>query len=232
MPKRVSIPQPSVPVTAVGAGRSSIKGDPAAVGRALRASLQHRGIRTRELAMGVAVLVGSVGLFVAMSGDEPRGVAVLTARTDLKRGTEIDQSMLGSTMVAADADMPYLPAGDASAVIGLISGVDIEQGALMAPSMLEERLPLGSNEALIGLTVGLEGAPSELASGDSVRLILVRDDIEEGRVVTEIESPIVVWSVGVLDDLTELRPVSLRVPLEVAATVAGHDVVRIVKVGV
>jgi len=232
MPKRVSIPQPSVPVTAVGAGRSSIKGDPAAVGRALRASLQHRGIRTRELAMGVAVLVGSVGLFVAMSGDEPRGVAVLTARTDLKRGTEIDQSMLGSTMVAADADMPYLPAGDASAVIGLISGVDIEQGALMAPSMLEERPPLGSNEALIGLTVGLEGAPRELASGDSVRLILVRDDIEKGRVVTEIESPIVVWSVGVLDDLTELRPVSLRVPLEVAATVAGHDVVRIVKVGV
>lgn len=232
MPKRVSVTQPTMSMPVGAVGRSSATSDPAAFGRAVRASLRHRGIRTRELAVGVAILVGSVGLFVAMSSDEPRGVAVLAVRTNLERGTEIDSTMLGATMVSADDDIPYLPAGEAGAVIGLISAVDIEQGALLAPSMLEERSPLGSDEALIGLTIGLDGAPRELAPGDAVRLILVRDDIEEGRVVTSIDSPVVVWSVGVIDDLSELRPVSLRVPLDVAATVAGHDVVRIVKVGV
>jgi len=232
MSRRDSAAQPMVPLPASAIGRTTTTGDPAALGRALRASLRQRGVRVRELAVGVAVLAVSTGLFVAMSSDEPRGVAVLTAKVEIARGAEIDSTMLASTVVAADGDLPYLPVSAADEIIGLMSTVDLEQGALLAPSLLEVRSPLGVNEALVGLTVGLESAPSELAPGDSVRLILVSDDVEDGRVVTEIDSSVVVWSVGVLDDLTELRPVSLRVPLDVAGQVASHELVRIVKVGI
>jgi len=214
-----------------GIPRASAKSDPVAFGRALQSSLRHRGVRLRELAVGTAVLAASVGLFVAMSSDEPGGAVVLVAAVDVARGERIDSKMLGTAVVSSDEDLPYLPVAEADVVAGLLAGVDLPAGTPLLASMLQERSPLGPAEALVGVTVDASKAPIELAAGDRVRLVIVRDDIEDGRVISELDTFAVVWSVGVVDDLDGERSVSLRIPLSAASLIAGHDDVNIVKVG-
>ena len=180
--------------------------------------------------VAVSALVAVV-LFSRAAAREP----VLALAQPVERGQVIASGDLMVVYVATDDPITTMSSEAASGLVGLTAVADLEAGTILTPAHFVSRSLLDAGEGVVGLALSPGEYPTPLlAPGDLVDVV-VTDTGSTDPGVTNVK--VVVTSAEVFD-VAELgtqgeRFVSLRMPAEAAAEVAGAaaaDRVRLVLV--
>lgn len=189
-------------------------------------------VRVPELAIGSAIVCACVvGALLWGSTAEGAGTRVVVASHDLARGHVIEVSDLAAIEIRTDADIALLPSSMADQLVGLQVTTDVAGGAPLTEGQVSSRAPLTGADGLVGVVVAADEAPAGLAPGDRVQVVAVSHE-PDGTVGREtLPTPVDVWDVAAVDEMTGERGVTLRVDLSSAADIVGFDEIHLVKVG-
>jgi len=179
--------------------------------------------RNRPAAIGAALcavvgMLGFVGIWAASSERQP----VLAVARPVKAGDVITADDLAIASIAEDSALAPMPVSARANAVGKTAAVDLTPGALLLEGQLGGAAPVGDREAVVAVEVPLAAAPIDsLHNGDRVQIIKTAkggDPKEElGEVITEGR----VLHVGKGSTSTGSSVVSLAVPQDQAANVAG-----------
>lgn len=203
----------------------------ASLGRAVAEPIRRRGVRVPEVAIGLAVIVGSIAAFVALGGDSDSGRKVLVSSRDLPAGAVVSERDLIAVAVSSSESLAVLPESLAADVIGMRTTNEVQSGTPLSSSLLTDVTPLDASDGLVGIVVGLNQAPVDLFPGDVVSVVVIDRSVEGISTTTALPFDVSVWGVSTPDDLMKERSVTLRVPLSSIESFVGHDEMHLVKVG-
>lgn len=120
---------------------------------------------TAMIAAG-AVVTGY--LFIGVSHREP----VITLTRDVPVGTRLVGVDLATTRVAADANVPVIPAAQARQLVGRFAAVDLRKGTLLAPSQVTTALSPAPGQQVVPVAVKVSEIPARgLGPGDQVLVV-------------------------------------------------------------
>lgn len=132
-----------------------------------------RGRRAGLIATGLLLAIGGAAAAGALAARLDDREPVLIAARDIAAGRQITQGDLAITPVAA-GDVPLVPAGRASEVVGSYASTTIPAGRLLDAAMVTATSPLRTGQAEVGLVVNPGRAPAGgLAAGDRVSIVRV-----------------------------------------------------------
>lgn len=202
----------------------------ASVGANVTNTLQRRGVRIPEFAIGLLIVsVCVIGAFLWQNSGTS-GTPVLVTARNLERGHEIQASDLETITVTSSANIALLQASTATDVVGMRMVNDIATGSPLTPSQLTGIDPLAVGEGLVGITVTKSQAPIDLFPGDEVRLIAVDSQSDGSNLSSTIRAKVGVWDISEPDELSGDRSVTLRIDLAATEEIVGHDELHLVKV--
>lgn len=195
--------------------------------RELPSATRRSARRNRARVMtGVAVIAVCTLAAALLYGNLGDRRPVVTVARAVPAGHEIAAADLARTLVAADADLPTIPYGERSTVIGRTAAVDLSPGALLVRGQLSDGPALRDGEALVGATLKPGQYPSGLRRGDRVLAVLMPPESatttpDAGTPLAEIEAVVLALELDV--DSIGGAVVSLAVPAAEAArlSVAG-----------
>lgn len=194
-----------------------------------------RRVHVPQLLIAVFLVVVSALVAVVLFSRAAAREPVLALAQPVERGQVISSGDLMVVYVATDDPITTLSSEAASGLVGLSAVADLEAGTILTPAHFVSRSLLDVGEGVVGLALSPGEYPTPLlAPGDLVDVV-VTDSGSPDPGVTNAE--VVVTSAEVFD-VAELgtqgeRFVSLRMPAEAAAEVAGAaaaDRVRLVLV--
>lgn len=203
----------------------------ASLGRKVAEPIRRRGVRVPEVAVGLAVIAGSIATFVALGGDSNAGRKVVVSSRDLPAGAIVSESDVSLVAVSSSEALAVLPESQAAEVIGLRTTNEIQAGTPLSTSLLSDVTPLDSDEGLLGIVVTLEQAPTDLHAGDMVSVVVIDRSVEGISTTAVLPFDVSVWGISIPDELMKERSVTLRVPLSSIESFVGHDEMHLVKVG-
>lgn len=128
--------------------------------------------RRRMLVLGVAMIAaGAVVtgyLFTSASHREP--VVILTR--DVPIGTRLTGTDLATARVAADANVPVIPAAQERQLLGRFAATDLRKGTLLAPSEVTTALSPAPGQQVVPVAVKDSEIPARgLGPGDQVLVV-------------------------------------------------------------
>lgn len=128
--------------------------------------------RRRMLVLGVAMIAaGAVVtgyLFIGVSHREP----VVMVTRNVPVGTRLAGADLATTRVAADADVPVIPAAQARQLVGRFAAVELRKGTLLAPSQVTTALSPAPGQQVVPVAVKTSEIPARgLGPGDQVLVV-------------------------------------------------------------
>lgn len=188
-------------------------------------------VRVPELAIGLLIVSACVLAALLWQRSVEKGAPVLIAGRDLSRGQLVSDNDLAAVVISSDEPLRLLKATSASQVIGMRVLAEIPAGTPMSMTQLSVVEPVDERHALVGVTVTLAQAPLDLIAGDSVRLVSVNRQVDGSRSVVVLAEMARIWEITTLDGLSDQRSVTLRLPLDSASSVLGHDELHLLKVG-
>lgn len=188
-------------------------------------------VRVPELAVGVLIVAACVLGALLWQRSVEKGAPILIAGRDLTRGQVVTDDDLAAVVVSSDEPLRLLKASAAPQIIGMRLLSDIPVGTPLSMTQLSRVEPVDERHALVGITVTLAQAPIDLLAGDSVRLVSVNSEVDGDRRVEVMAQRAKIWEISLQDDLAGLRSVTLRLPIDSASSVLGHDELHLMKVG-
>jgi hypothetical protein len=188
-------------------------------------------VRIPELAVGVVIVAGCVLGALVWQRSTERGMAVLVAGRDLRRGQVLTEEDLSAALITSDRPLSLLRVSSASEIVGMRLKADLPIGTPLTPTHVADVEPIDVRYGLVGITVSNAEAPLDLMAGDAVRLVTVDDDMDGSRIVEVVDLIATVWEISIPDDIEGRRSVTLRVPIDAVIAPLGHDEVHLVKVG-
>ncbi len=195
--------------------------------------------RVPWIVLGVLIVVGSGLAFAFWASQVGDRVEALVLARSVGAGDQIEPSDLAVVRVGADTDLPTIPPQRRDDLAGRVATADLDAGTLLTESLLVDDTTLGSDHALVGLTIEQGELPmADLRAGAT--LLVVKTPTEAAAAELAGVTPPVVWvgevfSTTAFDDGVEGPAVylSLRVRTSEAPSVAAavaQDRVRLVLV--
>jgi len=207
--------------TSLHPGRASANGTKPASHTAI--SPAPRRQRSRPAAIGAALcavvgMLGFIGIWAASSDRQP----VLAVSRPVKAGEVITADDLAIASIAEDGALKPMPASARASAVGKTAAVDLSPGALLLEGQLGGASPVGDGEAVVAVEVPLAAAPIDsLHNGDRVQIIKTAKGGDPKEELGEVISEGRVLRVAPGSTSTGSSVVSLAVPQDRAATVAG-----------
>jgi hypothetical protein len=135
-----------------------------------------RRVRVPELALGVLVTVGCALGAVLWHLNSVDRLPVLAAATAIGRGEVIEASDVRVVYLAADDPVAVLDSSESAAVVGQVASVDLAQGSLLTPDVVEPALLVDAGAGVVGLALEPGQFPTRgLAPGDRVDVVAPTD---------------------------------------------------------
>lgn len=221
--------------TSPSTGRAEPPGHGQRASGPFRLEPPRRKVQVPQLLIAVFLVVVSALVAVVLFSRAAAREPVLALAQPVERGQVISSGDLMVVYVATDDPITTLSSEAASGLVGLTAVADLEAGTILTPAHFVSRSLIDVGEGVVGLALSPGEYPTPLlAPGDLVDVV-VTDSGSPDPGVTSAE--VVVTSAEVFD-VAELgtqgeRFVSLRMPAEAAAEVAGAaaaDRVRLVLV--
>lgn len=154
--------------------------------------------------LGVLLVAGSALGVALWSGAQSDRESVLVAAGDLQPGQVLTAVDLRAELVAVPGSVGVVREGDLDRLVGSTVRVPVEEGELLAPSMVvDESQVVPDGMALVGasLTVG-RFPPTGLRSGDAVVLVDASNDGADRLGVGEVFSVVEVTEGARAGDVT------------------------------
>ena len=118
-------------------------------------------VPTRGRVVASACLVfGSVAAFVSVYSHASRHVPVLVVVRPVHAGAVIQASDLGSYELSSAGNLPVVPAGAESSVVGSTATVSIEPGTLLIGADFARSQPLPAGTAIVGAALKIGQLPA------------------------------------------------------------------------
>lgn len=200
---------------------------------ARRMEPDHRAVsavRVPELAVGLFIVAASIAGAVFWQRSVESGTAILVTSRDVARGSVLTLDDISEVTVKTTGDIALIRSSAAPQVVGRRVIADLRSGTPLVPAFMSLAGVLGALDGLVGLTIRQSSAPSELASGDVVRIFTVVTNFEGEVVVDEVPGPLIVWDVSVPDPMSNERAVTVKSPLPSIPLLVGREQVHLVKV--
>lgn len=190
-----------------------------------------RRVRVPELAIGfVIVSVCGFGALV-WSRSMTATTSVLVAAHDISRGDVLSDDDLVPAELRSAGDLGLVDPADVSTLVGRVALIDVPAGAPLLGPMVDTLDVLADGEALVGVALERGQAPSELAVGDTVRVIVVPDPASlDARGPELVPALALVRAVEPADEYEPRAVVTLTLPVQDAPAVAAAAGVRLVRV--
>lgn len=190
-----------------------------------------RRVRVPELSLGLLVVTGCALAALLWSRSLTATSTVVVAAGDLARGEVIDEDDLSLAEVRSVRGLGLVSGDRSTELVGRILLVDVSAGSTLVGAMVGDVPRLGGDEALVGVALERGHAPSDLAVGDRVQVILVPDPTGLTETApTTLSTPARVWSIDPADEFEPRALVTLGLPVDQAAPVAAAHAVRLVRV--
>lgn len=185
---------------------------------------QQRGIRVPQLLISLLFVALFALLAVWWQANSNARVPALALAADVTAGVPLTAADLAEVYVSTDVPVTFEAPQFADLFIGVSPVTDLEAGTLITGSMFRRVGTLGSGEALVGLVLAGDEAPSSLAPGDWVQVLT--DDGEGGALVLAPDAKVeLVRSAG--DDGGVRLRLRMSVPQAQAVQISANDVVVI-----
>ncbi|MFD1827758.1 MULTISPECIES: SAF domain-containing protein [Mumia] len=126
--------------------------------------------RPAMAALAVLLIVGGAALAGLLAVNLDSRTSVIVVKQDVPAGTEITTDLLSTSMVASEG-LKIVPEDQVSEVLGTYARVPISEGQLLDTTMLTTGEVLADDTARVGVQLVGGRAPTDLRSGDEVRLI-------------------------------------------------------------
>lgn len=189
-----------------------------------------KAVRTPEVAVGALIIAVCVVGAMSWGRSAVAGTSVLVIKNDVRRGALLTADDFGSITLNSSADIALVPSASLDDAVGLRAAVDIAAGTPLTPSQLTSASVVAAGQGLVGLTVDLGEAPSDLSPGDTVRILTVTR-ANDGSTTSAVESTTFeVWDISEPDPMDAVRVVTLKVDVDQAALLLGHEEIRLMKV--
>jgi len=183
--------------------------------------------RSRNLAgvlLGVLVVVGcAAGVGLVVTGADHR-TAVLVVRRPLSAGAIVRDADLGEVRVSVGPSVSTVPATARARVVGRTTAARLTPGMLVADADLAQGPGVGSDEAVVGVSLHAGQSPSTFSVGDRVMIVRAGSatlkDASPGSGTSPVLVPrATVLGVGTAPD-GQSQVASVVLPLSDAPTVA------------
>ncbi len=201
------------------------------IGRVVTDPIRRRGVRLPEVAIGLTVMVASIAVFTALGRDADSGRRILVTARDIAAGSMVTADDIRAVEVSTSESLALLPDTAASQIVGMRVSADLRSGTPLSAGDVVEIDPLGPTDALVGIVVGLQQASADIRPGDVVSIVVIDRSVDGLDTTATLPVVASVWSVSDPNELMDERAVSLRVPLDSAPLLIGHDEIHLVKVG-
>lgn len=183
------------------------------------------------MALGLLLVVTCVFAAMLWNRSVTTGRTIVVASGDIARGSVIEAADLAPAEVRGATGVGFVSGENASDLVGTVALVDITAGEPLTASAVTQTDPLRPDEGLTSVSLERGDAPVDLGPGDTVRVVVVPlADPVEPTPPTVLELVAEVWDVAPANEYEPAAVVTLRLPLTEAATVAGADSVRLVRV--
>ena len=134
-------------------------------------SRQQRGIRLPQLLLSLLVVAIFALLAVWWQASTTSRTAALALANDVEVGVPLSRVDLTTIYMNTDVPSQYEDPQFADVFVGVSPVTDLEAGTIITASMFRRSTALGPNEALVGLRLSADEAPSGLNPGDAVQII-------------------------------------------------------------
>jgi len=154
---------------------------------------RQRGVRFPQLLLSLLVVAVFALLAVWWQASTTSRVPVLALANDVSVGVPLDRSDLTEIYINTDVPTTHESPEFVDLFVGVRPLVDLEAGTLVTGAMFRSSPMLAAGEAMVGIRVTGDEAPSGLAAGDRVQ-VLTGDGDQQVRVlvpdaVVEFVSP-------------------------------------------
>lgn len=187
-------------------------------------SRRQRGVRVPQLLLSMLVVAVFALLAVWWQASTTSRTPVLALANDVEVGVPLTRADLTEVYINSDVPTSHESPDFVDLFVGVTPLADLEAGTLITGSMFRSSTSLGSNEAMVGVRVSGDEAPSGLAIGDQVQVLVGGGD----GGVTVLVPDAVVEAVTPTRDGSQLA-LRLRMGIEQAqlTQLAAEDVVVI-----
>jgi hypothetical protein len=185
-----------------------------------------------ELAVGLVIVsVCALGALL-WSRSLTATTTVIVAASEVSRGQILGVEDFVAAEVRGGNDIGLLSADQVDQLVGRVTLVAVPAGAPVIEAMVGDLARLGADEALTGVALERGHAPSDLAVGDAVRVIVVPNPSALDQALPlMLDTVALVRAIEPADDFEPRAVVTLGLPLEFAADVAAAHGVRLVGTG-
>lgn len=188
---------------------------------------RQRGIRVPQLLLSLLVVAVFALLAVWWQASTTSRTPVLALANDVEVGVPLTRADLTEVYINTDVPTVHEPVEFLELFVGVSPVADLEAGTLITDAMFRSSSALEANEALVGVRVSGDEAPSGIAIGDQVQVLVEAGDDEVGG-VTVLAPDAIVEAVTPTRDGTQVA-LRLRMGIEQAqlTQLAAEDVVVI-----
>lgn len=145
---------------------------------------QQRGIRLPQLLLSLLVVAVFALLAVWWQASTTSRTPMLALANDVKADVPLSAADLTEIYVSSDVPAAVVAAEFADAFVGTRPVADLSAGTFITGEMVQRPAPLLAGQAFAGLIIDGNRAPTRLATGDRVQVLLSAPDG-----TTEIVSP-------------------------------------------
>ena len=187
--------------------------------------------RIPELAIGVVLMCGGAlgAILLSRSGDSV--VVVVGSAHNLDRGNQIRAQDLIALEVPLSFAASFVSGDEAAALIGQTMLINVKALAPLTTAMMSQTAELKPSEALVSAAVNVGNFPSDLAIGDSVRVVTVPDiALSESYEPTMFDEVVIVWSLVQPAANSDFALITFRSSLDLSLALAGAGEVHLARV--
>lgn len=182
--------------------------------------------------MGLVIVTVCILAALVWSRSLTATATVLVTAGPVDRGVVIGEEDLVAAEVRGGHGLGLVTGDAVDGVVGRRALVDLPAGTPVVAAMFGELPRLSRDEALVGVALDRGQAPTDLAEGDRVGIVVVPDPVAiENEPARLLVDAALVWSIEPADEFEPRAVVTLGVPIGVATEIAAAHGVRLVRVG-
>lgn len=199
--------------------------------RSSAATTGARRVRVPELGLGLLIIAVTVLAALMWSRSLTSTTSVVVAAESIRRGEVLDEGNVIAVEVRGGTELGLLPAARLDDVMGQVALVDLPAGDPIVAATVGSLPRPTADEVLVAVALERGAAPTDLAAGDVVGVVLVPDaSMLDGQQPTMLRDTAVVRLIDAADDYDTRAVVTLGVSVHVATEVAAASDVRLVRV--
>ena len=187
--------------------------------------------RIPELAIGVVLMCGGAlgAILLSRSGDSM--VVVVGSARNLERGVQITAQDLIALEVPSSFAASFVSGENAKLLIGQTMLINLNASSPITTAMLSPTVGLLPGEALTSSAIDVGKFPTDLAVGDSVRVVTVPDlAISESTEPSMFADEVIIYSITQTSDNNDVALVTFRSSLDLSMAIARAGEIYLVRI--